>query len=355
MTTSPVTLVLLARATEEARRLLYYVFAPSFMTNWGKVEHFRIICPAADIPLLQPLADRLGASFQPDEEFANITLLPPYQRQIAMKLMVADTIATPYYLTLDCDCLFLPGGEAAMFDEAGKPYLHTNRSQNYYHRYWVENCNQLTGNSRFVEPMTGFTPQIMITSAVRDLCATLTEQAGADLVTALVRWEKIYRNRTAPVQVNVEAIPHTVLKPALVSDVMLRMHHAWTEYALYWSYILKHSLETTYSTALPLCDKFYMGKYWASYVGHTIPPLSESELEFDLLAEGFFNYQAPLAVIQSTAGAEWSRVASVMARHGLIDPQKIIPCADEPADVLALLDQIQQGERLDPLPKTELV
>ena len=351
----PTTLVLLARATESMQHLLHYVFAPAFLTNWRQVPHFWIICPQADAPLMAPLAERLGATLRHDEEFPNIKLLPPYQRQIAIKLLVAEHVTTPTYLTLDCDCLFLPPGPAALFNANGKPYLHPNFSQNYYHRYWLENCNPLTGNQRFVEPMMGFTPQLFITRHVRALCDGVAQQAESDFITAILRWEQIYRARVAPVQANVAAIDHTVLKPALVSDALLRVHHAWTEYALYWSYILAHGLEGDYATSQPLCDKFFMGKNWSAHIGHTIPTLSEAELEFDLLAEGFFNYRAPLAVIQSTAGADWQRVTSVLARYGLIDVRHIMPRANEQPEVQQALAKILAGERIDPLPTGELV
>ncbi|MBP7253739.1 MAG: hypothetical protein KBA75_09675, partial [Alphaproteobacteria bacterium] len=81
----------------------------------------------------------------------------------------------------------------------------------------------------------------------------------------------------------------------------------------------------------------------------------EAELEFDLLAEGFFNYRAQIAIIQHTAGADWKRVTSVLAHYGLIDVRHIMPRANEPPEVQQALAKILAGERIDPLPTGELV
>ncbi|MFY9287996.1 MAG: DUF6492 family protein [Alphaproteobacteria bacterium] len=349
MTNKKTTLVLVARATPESMRLLNYVLLPSFLSNWEKVARFIIVCPSKDYSQLAPIAVGLGAELYADEKFTNIEKLEPYRRQVAIKLLVSSIIETPFYLTLDCDCLFLPGGEAAMYDKDGRPFLHTNKSQNYYNRYWLENCDKLTGNIRYTEPMMGFTPQIFIVKHVRDVVAFVENKYNADFISSIMQWDTAYCRATAPLRARIEAMPHTPLKPALVSDALLQIHQSWGEYALYWSYILSCSLENDYSIAQPLCDKYYMGARWASYVAHPIPKLTEEELEFDLLAEGFFHYRSPLAVIQSTAGANWDLIAMVLVRYGLIKAECIVSLPGETSHVCETLEYIRSIKKCNPL------
>lgn len=259
------TLVLVAKGDEQSLRWLNYIFIPSFLTNWSHPARFMIVCPRDQAASFASIAAALHPDVIPEDFLPDIELLQPYQRQMALKIAVSEIVDTTFYLTLDCDCVFLPGDEAALY-HGGKPLLHANQSQHYYHRFWLENCNQITGNRRYVEPMIGFTPQVLIAPHARAVKQFIERAFNRTFASALAEWDRKFALAKNALLQGIESIPHDALKPALVSGPLLRNHHSWTEYTLYWSFMLNGYLETDYSTEEPLCDKFYTGRGWASHI-----------------------------------------------------------------------------------------
>jgi len=160
------------------------------------------------------------------DELPNVQIKNWYYQQL-LKLKIASHIKTNYYLILDIDMFLIkPLKYEDMFFENKIIYAHEcfphNNPPGYTNRKWWENsCNLFNISVEKLYDMKnlmGVTPQLLITNVVNELISFLIQKFGLE-------WEKVL------------------------------MQHGFTEFSLYWIYILERNLDKLYTVlGKPLLD-----------------------------------------------------------------------------------------------------
>jgi len=189
------------------------------------LDFFYIICPEQDISTIETytnLFPSIPFKFINEEHLLheNIRSIQGWYKQQIIKLMISRIIETEYYLVLDSDLYLnqLLRKEDLFYNNKIKychqPWQTTN--DKYYStnsKWWTDSCNVLkypVENLYEQRYLMGVTPQVLITEKVKDLLSHLQGMYGSE-------WQKII------------------------------CEMKFTEYTLYWLYLMKNNLTDLYT------------------------------------------------------------------------------------------------------------
>ncbi len=190
---------------------------PSFDLLWRQPDQleFLVIVPPADLLVVK--RGLAGATTFPIRILSEDALCPTlagksgWHKQQILKLAAAEAVSGPWYLTLDADVILRrPASLQDLFPE-GKPVFEQLAAR--YHWDWWRASSSLLGTSVAFDAATvmmDVTPEILH----RDVTMELLAEIGR-------------RNRANDV--------HTFLFD--------NRAQGWTEYSLYWLYVLEKGLE----------------------------------------------------------------------------------------------------------------
>jgi hypothetical protein len=177
--------------------------------------------------------------------------IKPYYRQMYIKLAFAQRVETsPLYLILDCDVLCLRRVQDSDFFYQDKLVYCHNFLTHPWHKQWQEGANQLIGlQSNYDENnIMGMTPQIFKKQHVLGL---------------IIHIESKYK----------DSFFNVLKRQAFEYIFDIARYHRWTEYTLYWSYILYANLTSEY---IPGCTT----TFWDHPEKDVFDALSDAETLF---------------------------------------------------------------------------
>ncbi len=226
-----------ARHGSDLDRALRFLF-PSFELYWQSADRlkFLVIVPPTDRRVVKRrLAS--GTAF-PVRVLSEDVLCPTlcgssgWHKQQILKLVAAEVVPSPWYLTLDADVILKRPASLLDLFPGGKP-VFKQLAARYHWDWWLASSSILGGHVAFdpTTPMMGVTPEILR----RDVAIELVAEIGR-------------RHHTRDPQ-------------RFLFDARAR---GWTEYSLYWLFVLESGLDHLYAWGLP---GFYEG-IWSQEQAH---------------------------------------------------------------------------------------
>ncbi len=184
----------------------------------ASVAEFLIICKPEETTIIEKTIKSVQSPF-PIHILSEDTLVTPeisqnckgwYLQQI-IKLAVVEIIKTDHYLVLDSDCFLTKQFSYNDLFCDGKIVMNCDENSIFSH-WWDESLCLLEYPASILEnkPRMGVTPEILISSVVRDLINYLNEKSGD--------WQQLLAS------------------------------NPFTEFTLYWLYCLKNDLTDNYQT-----------------------------------------------------------------------------------------------------------
>lgn len=181
--------------------------------------------------------DKMPWVFVSEDKLIDNTIASGWARQQTAKLAVSMIVTTDHYLIIDDDTyLTRPFSEADLKDTDGKLIWNRTRIDFPFFFLWSNQVLKYDFNNvQKEEYHMAITPEVFVTSEVRSLVKWLVSEYGDAR-----RWQKVLAD------------------------------HKYTEYCMYWIWLIKNNKHTTLYSTLPINECTSVYAYETSSEGHNL-------------------------------------------------------------------------------------
>ena len=291
--------------------------------NTKDILEWIIICPTEDLIKIKDLTFKyknIHFNIVDENVYVQLGSVDGYTKQMLLKLLVSNQIKTDYYLILDYDCLCMrPTSFNSLIQNKKCPITFVSNTH-FYQDWWHENSAIIVDNNIKSDLKMEFTPQIFITSVVQDLIKYIVDKYESDFVNSLIKAKNIFLTENKHVQNHIDALYDNVTHETAGERIhlLLSVHHSFTEYGLYWNWIMKNDLINNYDIHRKIYKHFYTGPKWVLFLESAIPQQTVDQLEYDLRMTHCLFEDYPFLVLQSTAGYKVNDLIKILNKYNLL-------------------------------------